>query len=87
MTLSFVDGSGAPVRVSSLSLKADMTHPGMTPWLADVEALEESQFTLPVSWSMAGDWILQIEAELSDGRRLRRTLPTQVEPAGEPGAG
>jgi len=87
MTLSFVDGSGAPVRVSSLSLKADMTHPGMTPWLADVEALEESQFTLPVSWSMAGDWILQIEAELSDGRRLRRTLPMQVEPAGEPGAG
>jgi hypothetical protein len=61
-----------------------MTHPGMTPWLADVDSLPASQFTLPVSWSMAGDWILQIEADLSDGRRLRRTLPARIEPAGEP---
>lgn len=84
MTLAFVDSSGAPVLVSALSLKADMTHPGMTPWLADVDSLPASQFTLPVSWSMAGDWILQIEADLSDGRRLRRTLPARIEPAGEP---
>jgi hypothetical protein len=82
MTISFVDSSGAPVQVSSLHLKADMTHPGMTPWLADVERLDDSQVTLPITWTMAGDWIVQIEAELSDGRQLRRTVLAQVEPDG-----
>lgn len=87
LTLSFVDGSGAPVRISSLSLKADMAHPGMTPWLADLKVIESSQVTLPVAWSMAGDWILRIEAELTDGRHLRRALSAWIEPADDPGGG
>jgi hypothetical protein len=86
LTLSFVDSAGTPVGISSLEVKADMAHPGMTPWLAKIDSIEGTQVTLPVEWSMAGDWLLQIEAELSDGRRLRRTLPAAVEPEGPPSA-
>ena len=86
LTLSFFDGAGTPVGISSLEVKADMAHPGMTPWLAEIDSIEDTQVTLPVEWSMAGDWLLQIEAELSDGRRLRRTLPAAVEPEGPPSA-
>jgi len=87
LTLSFADRAGVPTQVSSLDVKADMTHPGMRPWLAEVESVKDSQVTLAVEWSMAGDWLLQIEAELGDGRRLRRTLPAAVEPAGRQGEG
>lgn len=87
LTLSFENRSGVPTQVSSLEVKADMTHPGMRPWLAEVDSIEDSQVTLAVEWSMAGDWLLQIEAELEDGRRLRRTLPAAVDPAGQQGEG
>ena len=86
MTLTFFDAAGEPVAVETLRLKADMAHPGMTPWLAEFASLRDTQVTLPVTWSMAGDWILQVDAELPDGRRLLRTVPLQVMLSGAPGA-
>ena len=86
LTLAFFDAAGQPVGVETLRLKADMAHPGMTPWLAEFASLHDTQVTLPVTWSMAGNWILQVDAELRDGRRLLRTVPLQVVLSDAPGA-
>jgi hypothetical protein len=86
LTLTFFDAAGQPVGVERLQLKADMAHPGMTPWLAEFASLHDTQVTLPVTWSMAGDWILQVDAELRDGRRLLREVPLQVVLSDETGA-
>lgn len=62
------DTSGAPVTGANIQLEGNMSHPGMRPVFAD--ALEENPgvYTAPFEFSMAGDWIILIEATLPDGR-------------------
>ncbi len=78
LNVAFRDAANMPVPISRLSLRGDMTHPGMTPWLSDVEMDGATQAAIPVTWSMAGDWVIRVEAELADGRRLRRSVTTVV---------
>jgi hypothetical protein len=82
--LSFRAEDGSPQSITHLKLRGDMTHPGMVPWITDVDVAGASQVEIPVKWTMAGDWIIRLEAELEDGRRLVRTLPVAVQPATGP---
>lgn len=72
------DAEGAPVDDATLHVKGDMTHAGMVPVLAESEGGEAGVYTVPFQWTMAGDWIITVRAELPDGaiaqRRFQRTV-------------
>ncbi len=72
------DTSGALVRDAVLELKGDMTHPGMTPVLAEAVERPEGLYVASMEWSMAGDWILTLQGKLSDGRTLVRQYAITV---------
>lgn len=71
---SLVDAAGRPVPGARLSVEGHMTHPGMAPVVAEVHETGRGAYEAALSFTMAGDWILIVEGELSDGRRLRRPL-------------
>jgi hypothetical protein len=64
----------------TLNVRGDMTHAGMTPVIITQVKGELGTYAVPFEWTMAGDWILTISAELPDGRNLLRSFPVQVEP-------
>lgn len=61
---------GAPVGGARVEIHGDMTHAGMVPVVRDARELEPGRYRSDdFAFTMAGDWILTVEAELPDGRR------------------
>lgn len=73
------DQQGRPVDGLDVAVKGDMTHAGMTPVLGTSTYQGDGLYTLPIEWTMAGDWILQLTAEMPDGRTLRRSFNLRVD--------
>ncbi|MGD8632857.1 MAG: FixH family protein [Anaerolineales bacterium] len=74
------DQQGQPIEGLNLTMKGDMTHAGMTPVLGSSTYQGDGLYTVPIEWTMAGDWILQLTAEMPDGRLLKRSVNLQVSP-------
>ena len=74
LTFTLRDASGRRVPDARLRLEGHMTHPGMAPALADVRERAAGEYEADMTFSMAGDWVLLLEGELADGRRLRREM-------------
>lgn len=69
------DAAGRPVAATAMKLEADMAHPGMRPVLAEARAVAPDRWLADVELSMAGDWVVVVDARLADGRDIERTLP------------
>lgn len=78
LELKLTDPQGQPLQGADLSIRGDMTHPGMTPVLAEVTELGGGRYTAAIEWSMAGDWVVTIEVELRDGLVFERTFNLSV---------
>ena len=68
------DADGQPVRGARLRLEGHMSHPGMAPVIADVVERGDGVYEARMQFSMAGDWMLVLTGELSDGRRITKQL-------------
>ena len=81
LTLELLDPAGRGVDHALLQVRGDMIHPGMAPVEGIVGRAVRGQYPVAFEWSMAGDWILSVDGQLQDGRRLLRTFELRVEPA------
>ncbi len=78
LTLTLTDDAGAPIDGVLLNLKGDMAHAGMQPMLASVSDSHKGVYKTPFAWTMAGDWVLTVQAKLPDGRFLSRRFELRV---------
>jgi hypothetical protein len=69
---------GKPIPDAAIVIKGDMSHAGMVPVIREAEADEGGEYLADFDWTMPGDWILTITAELPDGRQLVRTVNVNV---------
>ena len=81
LTLELLDPAGLGVDHALLQVRGDMLHPGMAPVDGIVGQAVSGHYPVAFEWSMAGDWILTVDGQLQDGRRLLRTFELRVEPA------
>jgi len=84
--LTLTDGTtGEPVEGARVRLEATMSHPGMSPVLAAARETSSGRYQASVDLTMAGDWVLLVEAALPDGRTLRRQVALPgVQTSGRP---
>ncbi|MFL7839735.1 MAG: FixH family protein [Candidatus Promineifilaceae bacterium] len=79
LVIRVTDLAGQPVSDAALSVKGDMTHAGMVPVLAEVKGGdEEGYYNVPFEWTMAGDWVVTVEATLDDGTRAKERFDLTV---------
>ncbi|MGD2162217.1 MAG: FixH family protein [Anaerolineales bacterium] len=76
--LKIWDEQTQPIEDLSIEVKGDMTHAGMTPVFGTSSYQGDGIYRVPFKWTMAGDWILQVTAELPDGRILDRSFDVRV---------
>jgi len=77
-----VDFAGEPVRGASLKVEGHMTHPGMTPVLADFVEREAGVYHAAFEFTMSGDWILLVSGTVASGGAVRdRIEVANVRPA------
>jgi YtkA-like len=81
VTLS--DRSKTPIIGAKLRLEGQMSHPGMTPVVADFTERGEGVYEARLQLTMAGDWILVVSGQLRDGTHIVKQIDLAgVRPAG-----
>lgn len=74
-----VSEGGDAVAAAEVEVTGDMTHAGMVPVVATATETEPGRYaTEDFAFSMAGDWILTVEATLHDGRTVSSEASTTV---------
>lgn len=64
--------SGQPLPGATVGITGDMTHPGMKPVFAAAREVAPGRYEALVELTMAGDWVISIDARLPDGRGFER---------------
>lgn len=80
ISLKVEDAHGDAIDGLDIQVKGDMAHAGMTPVFGVSVDDGEGRYSIPFEWTMSGDWILQIAADLPDGRVLNRSFEAYVAP-------
>ena len=73
------DPAGAPVESARLNIEANMSHAGMAPAMGRVDGGPGGIYRVPMTWTMAGDWTLDITFSLADGQTISRRFPVSVQ--------
>jgi nitrogen fixation protein FixH len=72
--LELRNAAGNPVHDATVKVEGDMSHPGMVPSSADAREVAPGTYRADLDLTMAGDWIVLVDARLADGKVVRRTL-------------
>jgi|WetSurMetagenome_2_1015567.scaffolds.fasta_scaffold71528_3 hypothetical protein len=78
VSVTLRDAAGQPVDNAQLAIEANMSHAGMTPVMADGTAGKAGIYRVPLTWTMAGDWYVDVKFTLPDGQKITRRFPVQV---------
>ena len=65
---------GRPLPGATVGITGDMTHPGMKPVFATAREVAPGRYEAPVELTMAGDWVISVDARLRDGRGFERQV-------------
>ena len=72
LMITLTSAGGEQINDASLSVRGDMTHAGMTPVVREIDGGENGVYIVPFEWTMAGDWIITVDATLADGQTVTR---------------
>ncbi len=79
LIVTLQDTAGTPLSDARVTVEGTMSHAGMVPVLDTAEAVAPGQYAVDdFRFTMAGDWILILEATLPDGRRARYRSTSHV---------
>jgi hypothetical protein len=79
LVIQVADMMDNPIDNAHLSIKGDMTHAGMVPIVAEVDrGGENGVYTIPIEWTMAGDWVVTVDLELPDGTKAQERFDMAV---------
>ncbi|MBV7329302.1 FixH family protein [Chloroflexi bacterium TSY] len=70
LTVAVMDMDGNPVTDALVSLEGNMNHAGMIPVFTDPvtdDAETDGVYQVPFGFTMLGDWIITVSAEMADG--------------------
>ena len=69
--------SGRPLPGATVGITGDMTHPGMQPVFATAREVAPGRYEAPVELTMAGDWVISVDARFRDGRSFEQQFELQ----------
>jgi hypothetical protein len=78
LLITLLDARGTPINDATIEIRGDMTHAGMQPVTATAKGGVEGQYQIPFGWTMGGDWVLTVNATLTDGTVVTKTFPFTV---------
>lgn len=72
LTLTGADSN--PITHASVTVEADMTHPGMSPVFGDAKEVEPGRYQARLNFTMAGDWVVLTHIKLANGEMVERQM-------------
>jgi hypothetical protein len=71
-TVTLTGPAGQPIAGAQVSLEGDMSHPGMSPALADAREIAAGKYQAILDLNMLGDWTIVAHIQLRSGRTFDR---------------
>jgi hypothetical protein len=71
-TVTLTSQAGQPIPGAQVSLEGDMSHPGMSPALADAKEIAAGKYQARLDLNMLGDWTIIAHIQLPSGRTFDR---------------
>ncbi len=78
LRLNLADRTASAVLNARVGIEADMAHPGMAPRVFEVKELGSGHYQSQLQFDMAGDWVILLHINLSDGKSADRQLAVRV---------
>ena len=66
------DRNGAALSGANVRIEGDMSHPGMSPVIAEMKEVGIGAYYGELNLGMRGDWVVEFHIVLADGRKLER---------------
>ena len=73
-TATLRDPGGGAVTGATVRLEGHMSHPGMTPVIADAAERTPGVYAAPFTFTMPGNWVLVVSASLAQGGRVEQRI-------------
>lgn len=67
LRVTLTDDTNAPVTGATVTLRGDMNHAGMIPVESIAADRGDGTYDADFEWTMIGEWIVTVRAELADG--------------------
>ncbi len=74
VTLKLADSAGKTISGARIAIEADMSHPGMSPLIAEAKETEPGHYQAQLEFQMAGDWVILLHVTLPSGKKLERQI-------------
>jgi hypothetical protein len=74
VTVHLKDAGGNPLTNARLTVEGDMSHPGMSPVLAESKEVASGRYQARIDFAMAGDWVLLLHIKLPSGQMVERQI-------------
>jgi hypothetical protein len=78
LVVALKDAAGQPIDGARLEVEANMSHAGMVPVLASTASSQAGVYRVPLQWTMAGDWFVDLKFTLPGGQQVVRRYPVGV---------
>ncbi|MBI5670939.1 MAG: FixH family protein [Chloroflexi bacterium] len=78
VTVTVTTAEGRPVTDAAVAIIGNMAHAGMMPVSGHGEHVGGGRYTVPLAWTMAGDWQVTITVTLADGQQVEQTFDQEV---------
>lgn len=75
ITVQLRDAAGRPIEGAKVEVEGTMTHAGMLPVITRAKEVGDGRYVVEdFEFTMAGDWVLIVQAELPSGAMAERTF-------------
>jgi hypothetical protein len=78
VTIIVLGETGLPLEDATISLYATMPEHDMLPVTAEAESSSNGRYLIPLRWTMAGEWIVEVTVTLDDGTIVSQTFEQAV---------
>jgi hypothetical protein len=78
IVVTLTDEAGQTINGAQVTVRGDMNQAGMEPVIRDTSESADGVYRLPFEWTMGGDWIVTVTAELPDGTIAEETFELSV---------
>jgi hypothetical protein len=78
ITIMLADLDSYPVTDATVVVSGDMAHTGIMPITGEGQHVGNGRYTVPLRWTMAGDWQMKVKVTLADGHQFEQTFDQRV---------
>lgn len=78
VTIILTTADGRPITDAAVEVVGDMAHAGMMPISGTGVHTQNGSYSVPLRWTMAGDWQVTVSVTLADGHQVKQTFDQEV---------